>query len=322
MDTVGSYSLVAVAMNRYDKIFITGHRGLVGSALVRELQTQGYENLYTVSREDVDLTDPVQVKWYFSCIKPEWVFHCAARVGGIKDNIAHPLEFLRENSIIQENVLHNASEYWVKKLLFLGSSCIYPRDCPQPIKEEYLLTGPFEKAVEAYGLAKVGGVKLCEYYRQELGCNFIAAMPCNVFGPSDNFDPQTAHIVPGLIARMHAAKVAGEPEFKVWGDGSARRELIYSDDLAKALILIMQTYDGPGHINAGSGLEYSVAEIAQLVRVVVGYAGALVPEQSEPTGTPRKIMDNSKLKALGWGPSFCIVDALRRTYADFLKKSS
>lgn len=309
-------------MNRDSKIFITGHRGLVGSALVRELQMRGYSNLFTVSRNEVDLTDPVKTKWFFSCITPDYVFHCAARVGGIKDNIAHPLEFFLDNVRIQENVIINSAFYDVKKLLFLGSSCVYPRDCPKPIVENSLLTGPFEKAVEAYGLAKVCGIKLCEFYKQELLCNFIAAMPCNVFGPSDNFDPQTAHVVPGLIARMHAAKVAGEPEFKVWGDGSARRELIFSDDLAKALILIMEKYDGPGHINAGSGLEYSVSEIAQLVRAVVGYEGALVPEQSEPTGTPRKLMDNSKLAALGWQPSFCIVDALRRTYDDFLKKSS
>lgn len=308
-------------MNKDSKIFITGHKGLVGSALVRELLTRGYENLYMVGRDTVDLMDPVQVKWYFSCVEPQWVFHCAARVGGIKANVAHPVEFFLENSIIQQNVFQNAADYGAKKLLFLGSSCIYPRDCPQPIKEEYLLTGAFEKAVEAYGLAKVGGVKLCEYYRRELDCNFVAAMPCNVFGINDNFDPQTAHIVPGLIARMHAAKQKGELVFQVWGDGSARRELIYSDDLAKALILIMEKYDGPEHINAGSGLEYSVSEIAQLVRAVVGYEGALTSAQSEPTGTPRKLMDNSKLKALGWEPTTCVIDALRRTYEDFLRVS-
>lgn len=309
-------------MNKDSKIFITGHRGLVGSALLRELLAQGYTNILTTPRSELDLTDPVAVRWYFSCTQPEYVFHCAARVGGIKDNIKHPLSFFVENIKIQNNVFENAANYGVKKLLFLGSSCIYPRDCPQPIKESYLLTGPFEKAVEAYGLAKASGVKLCEWYRQEQGRRFISAMPCNVFGPNDNFNPHTAHVVPGLIARMHAAKLARETEFKVWGDGSARRELIYSDDLAKALILIMEEYDGPEHINAGSGLEFSIAEIAQLVRAVVGYEGAIISEPTEPTGTPRKLMDNSKLVALGWGLSFCIVDALRRTYDDFLKKST
>lgn len=309
-------------MKKDAKIFITGHRGLVGSALLRELLAQGYKNLHVVGREQVDLTDPVETKWYFSSLRPAYIFHCAARVGGIKANIDFPIEFFLENIKIQNNVLENAAEYGVKKLLFLGSSCIYPRDCPKPIQERSLLTGAFEKAVEAYGLAKVCGVKLCQWYRQEQGRLFISAMPCNVFGPNDNFNVHTAHVVPGLIARMHDAKQKGELVFQVWGDGSARRELIYSDDLAKALITIMEKYDGPEHINAGSGLEYSVAEIAQLVRAVIGYEGALTSAQSEPTGTPRKLMDNSKLKALGWGPSFCIVDALRRTYDDFLKKSS
>lgn len=308
-------------MKKDAKIFVTGHRGLVGSALLRELLAQGYTNILTAPRCKVDLTNPVETKWYFSCVRPDFVFHCAARVGGIKANIDFPIEFFLENIKIQNNVLENAGEYGVKKLLFLGSSCIYPRDCPQPIKEEYLLMGAFEKAVEAYGLAKVCGVKLCRWYRQEQGRLFISAMPCNVFGVNDNFNVHTAHIVPGLLARMHAAKTKGEPVFQVWGDGSARRELIYSDDLAKALILIMEKYEGPEHINAGSGLEYSVAEIAQMVRAVVGYEGALTFAQSEPTGTPRKLMDNSKLKALGWGLSFCLVDALRRTYADFLDRA-
>lgn len=308
-------------MKKDAKIFITGHRGLMGSALIRELLAQGYENLYMVGRDSVDLRDPAQTKWYFSCVRPEHVFHCAARVGGIKANIDFPIEFFLENIKIQNNVIENAAEYGVRKLLFLGSSCIYPHDCPQPIKEEYLLTGAFEKVVEAYGLAKTCGVKLCRWYRQEQGRNFVAAMPCNVFGINDNFNVHTAHIVPGLIARMHAAMTKGEPVFQVWGDGSARRELIYSDDLAKALITIMEKYDGPEHINAGSTIEYSVAEIAQLVREVVGYEGALTFAQSEPTGTPRKLMDNSKLRALGWEPQVGIVAALRRTYADFLDRA-
>lgn len=306
-------------MNKDSKIFITGHQGLVGYALLRELLARGYTNILTTPRSEVDLTDPVAVRWYFSCTEPDYVFHCAARVGGIKDNIEHPLSFFLENIKIQDNVLENASVYEVKKLLFLGSSCIYPRDCPQPIKEEYLLTGPFEKAVEAYGLAKVGGVKLCEWYRQERGCNFIAALPCNLYGINDDFNPHTAHIVPGMMARMHAAKLEDQIGFEVWGDGSARRELLFADDLACALILIMEKYDGPEHINAGSGLEYSVAEIAQLIKEIIGYQGALIPAPGQPTGTPRKLMDNSKLRSLGWEPQVGIKVALDRTYGDFLK---
>lgn len=308
-------------MDKGDRIFITGHLGLVGSALLRELLARGYTNILTTPRSELDLTDPVAVKWYFSCTEPEYVFHCAARVGGIKDNIEHPLEFFLENTKIQNNVFENASVYEVKKLLFLGSSCIYPRDCPQPIKEEYLLTGPFERAVEAYGLAKVGGVKLCEYYRREWGCNFVAALPCNLFGPADDFNPHTAHIVPGMMARMFEAKISDQIGFEVWGDGSARRELLFSEDLARALIIIMEKYDGPEHINAGSGLEYTVAEIAHLIRCTIGYQGALIPSPGQPTGTPRKILDNSKLFALGWRPQVGIKEALDRTFSYFLKNS-
>lgn len=305
-------------MNFDSRIFITGHLGLVGSALLRELVGAGHTNILTTPRSEVDLSDPVQTKWYFSCTQPEYVFHCAARVGGLKDNIAHPLSFYLDNVKIQNNVFENAAEYGVKKLLFLGSSCIYPRDCPKPIKESSLLTGPFESAVEAYGLAKASGVRLCEWFRQERGCNFVAAMPCNLYGPDDDFNPQTAHIIPGLMARMHAAKHARETSFKVWGNGSARRELLFSEDLARALILIMERYDGPEHINAGSGLEFSVAEIAQLVRAVVGYEGKLVSDTTEPTGALTKAMDNSKLFSLGWRPQVGIVEALTRTYKYFL----
>lgn len=306
-------------MNKDSKIFITGHQGLVGSALLRELLARGYTNILTTPRSEVDLTDPVAVRWWFSCLEPEYIFHCAARVGGIKENIENPLSFFMENIKIQSNIFENAADYGAKKLLFLGSSCIYPRDCPQPIKESYLLTGPFEKAVEAYGLAKVSGVKLCEWFRQARGCDFIACLPCNLYGPSDDFNPHTAHIVPGLIARMYDAKITDQIGFEVWGDGSARRELLFSEDLAHALILIMEKHNGPEPVNAGSSLEYSVAEIAQLVKETVGYRGALIPSPGQPTGTPRKLLDNSKLRALGWEPKVGIREALDRTFSYFLK---
>lgn len=311
-------------MNRYDKIFITGHRGLVGSALVRELQAQGYENLYTVSRVNVDLTDPVQTKWYFSCIAPEYVFHCAARVGGIKDNIENPLSMFLDNLNIQNNVITNAANYGAKKLLFLGSSCIYPADCPRPLKEEYLLTGPFEEAVEPYGLAKMMGVKLCQIYRQERGCNFISALPCNLFGINDRIDEESSHIVPGLLLRMRKARREKGP-FKVWGREDARRELLFADDLAKALIFLMKEYNDIEPINTGSGREFSVKEIAEQCASVVDYRGPLVFDSAAPVGTLHKCLDNSKLFSLGWEPSTPHMEALALTYADMsqqLKKKS
>lgn len=303
-------------MNKDSKIFVTGHKGLVGSALIRELQLRGYYNLFTTPRCEVDLTNSIETQWYFSCVRPEYVFHCAARVGGIKANVENRLSFFLENSIMQQNVFRYAAQYGVKRLLFLGSSCIYPSDAPKPLKEEYLLTGPFEPAVEAYGLAKVCGVKLCQYYRQDRGCDFLAALPCNIFGKGERLDEQHAHLVTGLFLRMHRAKLENSPTFKVWGDGSARRELLFSEDLARALITIMADYTGAGPINAGSGLELSIAEIAQMVRAVVAYEGALVSESSEPTGAVHKRMDNTKLFNLGWSPQVGIMEALKLTYED------
>lgn len=302
-------------MKLTDKIFVTGGAGLVGSAIVRRLGTIGYTNILTAPRSELDLSGPDAVRWFFSCHKPDYVFHCAARVGGIQDNIDHPLEFLTENLDIQKNVFSNAAEYGVKRLIFLGSSCIYPRVCPQPIKEEYLLTGPFEKAVEAYGLAKVCGVKMCEYY-QKLGHDFIAAMPCNIFGLGDSLDEVNAHVIPGLMLRMHKAKVENAPTFTVWGDGSAKREFLFADDLANALILVMRDFQSTGPINTGSGEEISIEELSRIMAFVVGYPGKIVFDDSKPVGTPRKILDNSQLRVLGWLPQVDFRSAIEATYRD------
>lgn len=300
------------------KIFVAGHRGLVGSALVRELTAQGYTNLIKLPRDSVDLEDPVAVKWAFSVHEPAYVFLCAAYVGGICANIDHPVDFFRRNIAIQNNVILSAAHYKVKKLVFLGSSCIYPRDCPQPIKEEYLLTGPLEKSNEAYALAKISGVKLCQWLRQERGCNFVSAMPCNLYGPDDNFDPRNAHIIPGLLARMHAAKEKNAPEFDVWGRADTLREYLYSEDLARALIVVMNHYNDPEPINTGSSFEMSVEELARTIAKVIGYYGQLRFDASMPAGTPRKLLDNQKLINLGWSRRVGFVTSLRLTYEWYL----
>lgn len=302
------------------KILVTGSRGLVGSAVMRRLFSLGYTNVIEAESDDgrIDLRDPQRVNWFFSCHEPEYVFHCAARVGGIKGNAENQRIFLTDNLAIQNNVLMNAAEYNTKKLVFLGSSCIYPRDCPQPIKEEYLLAGPLEKTNEGYALAKIAGLKLCEYLRQERGCNFVTVMPCNLFGPNDNFDAHAGHVVPGMMARMHSAKVTGQNTFGIWGDGTATRELMYSDELADALMTVMDLYDELEPINAGSGREMTMLEIAQEIAFAVRYDGTLIFDPSQPSGTPRKILDSSRLRALGWKPDVATAWPLQKTYEHFL----
>lgn len=306
-------------MNKDSKILVTGINGLVGSAVVRELQNQGHTNLILLPRSQLDLEDPVAVKWAFSVHEPEFVFHCAAYVGGIRANIDHPVDFFCRNIAIQNNVILNAAKYQTKKLLFLGSSCIYPRDCEQPIKESALLTGPLEKSNEPYAIAKIAGLKLCQYLWQERGCCFVSAMPCNLYGSGDLFDPHNAHIIPGLLARIHAAKELGAPVFDVWGRADTLREYLYSDDLARALITVMQEYNDPEPINTGSGFELSVQELARYIAGVVGYSGELFFNANIPAGTPRKLLDNTKLFNLGWKPQVDFRRSLELTYEFYLQ---
>lgn len=303
-------------MEKNAKILVLGARGLVGSAIVQELRAQGYHNIYQPGRTEVDLTDEVTVRWLFSVHRPEYVFFAAAKVGGISDNASDKVGFLAENLRIELNVITAAAEYAVKKLLFVATSCIYPRDCPQPIREEYLMTGPLERTTEAYSIAKIAGIRLCQYYREQLRHDFVVAVPCNIFGERDNFNERTAHCLPGLMARIHRAKVTGAPEVVVWGDGTAQREFLFAPDLARALILVMERYSSGEPINTGSGFELSIKDLATvLAEKVIGYRGRLVFDTGELTGTPRKVLESSKLRALGWRPEIPFIEALRATYS-------
>lgn len=308
-------------MNRTSKIYVAGSNGLVGSAVVRLLKSRGFENILTTSRcgsSPIDLRNLEQVRWWFSCHEPDYVINAAARVGGIKDNIKHPLAFFEDNIAIQQNIFRESNRYGVRKLLFLGSNCIYPRDCPIPIQEHDLLSGRLESTNEPYALAKIAGVKLCQWYRKERGCNFVSAMPCNLYGPGDRFDMDNGHLIPSMMARMNLAKVPRDPQFKVWGDGTAQRELLFSDDLARALLTIMAIYNEPEPINVGSGQEYSIAEIARHVAWATDYKGEVVFDKTQPVGTFRKLLDNSKIFNLGWRPETNLAEGLRLTYQDFL----
>lgn len=304
-------------MNITSKILVTGSRGLVGSALVRRLKANGFQNILQWRRDEVDLTDPIVTRWAFSVHQPDYVFHCAARVGGIQDNRDNPTAFLMDNLRIQENVLMNAADYAVRKLVFLGSSCVYPHNAKQPIHESSLLTGAFTPDVEAYGLAKVCGIRLCQYLRKERGCNFVSTMPCNIFGPSDNFDPVTAHVVPGMMARMHWAKLSKDPQVSVWGLGCVRREHFFSDDLADALILVMEKYEDLEPINVGSGFELDMETLANAIAATVNYTGKILFDHDRPVGVVRKILDNSKLDALGYVRATSFSKALATTYNSF-----
>jgi len=302
-------------MDRDAKIYVAGHQGLVGSAIWRRLEQAGFRNLIGRGSQQLDLRDQTAVKTFFSEVRPDYVFLVAARVGGIRANSTYPAEFIYDNLMIQTNVLHQAYLHGVKKLLFLGSSCIYPKFAPQPLKEEYLLTGKLEPTNEPYAVAKIAGITMCQAYRRQYGAPFFAAMPTNLYGPGDNFDPLDSHVIPGLLQRLHRAKVQGAEEVSIWGTGTPRREFLYIDDLADACLFLMEHYEEPEIINVGVGEDLSIAELARLVARVVGFQGRLTFDPSYPDGTPRKLLDVSRLTSRGWRAQTSLEDGLRKTYA-------
>jgi len=300
-------------------VYVAGHRGLVGSAIWRCLQEAGFKRLVGRTRAELDLLDAAAVGDFYRREQPEYVFVAAATVGGILANSGQPVNFLYENLVIQNNLIHGAWEFGVKKLLFLGSSCIYPKHAPQPLKEESLLTGPLEPTNQWYAVAKIAGIKLCEAYRRQYGRNFISAMPTNMYGPNDNYDLQSSHVLPALIHRFHAAKTSRAPSVTCWGSGSPLREFLYADDLAAGCLFLMENFDEELFINIGSGSEITVHDLANLVKQIVGYPGEIIWDKSKPDGTPRKIMDSSRLFALGWRPKIGLETGIRLAYEDFCK---
>lgn len=305
-------------MNHRDRVYVAGHRGLVGSAFVRRLKAEGYNQLLTQSRVELDLTDRPAVNRFFAMQKPQYVFLAAAKVGGIVANNTYPADFIRENLAIQLNVIDAAHRSGVEKLLFLGSSCIYPKHAPQPMKEEHLLTGQLEPTNEAYAVAKIAGVKMCQAYAQQHGDRFISVMPTNLYGPNDNFDLQTSHVLPALIRKFHEAKIRDENSVVLWGTGTPRREFLHVDDLVDACLFLMNEYDDPSLVNVGTGCDISIDELALLVADVVGFNGQIEHDTSVPDGTPRKLLDVSRLSGLGWTASIELDDGIRRTYQWFL----
>ncbi|WP_224999917.1 GDP-L-fucose synthase [Cesiribacter sp. SM1] len=306
-------------MNKNSKIYVAGHRGMVGSAIYRALKKEGYHNLLTRSSSKVDLRNQVAVDKFFEEEKPEYVFLAAAKVGGIMANNTYRAEFLYDNLMIEANVIHAAYQHGVKKLCFLGSSCIYPKLAPQPLKEEYLLTGTLEQTNEPYAIAKIAGIKLCEAYRDQYGCNFISVMPTNLYGYGDNYHPENSHVLPALIRRFHEAKEAGLSEVVVWGTGTPKREFLFADDLAEACLFLMEHYNEKELVNIGTGEDISIGELAALVSDIVGYAGEIKFDTTKPDGTPRKLMDVSKLHALGWKHKTDLRAGIALAYEDFLQ---
>jgi GDP-L-fucose synthase len=304
-------------MNESDKIFVAGHLGMLGSAMMRRLQAEGFSNIVTRDRSELDLADDSAVAKFLAAERPTIVIVAAARVGGIKANNDFPVEFLLENLGIQNNVIRSAYESGVRKLLFVGSACIYPKFAPQPIPETSLLDGPLEPTNEAYAIAKIAGIKLCQAYSREYGANFISAMPTNLYGPNDNFDLETSHVLPALMRKAHEAKVRKDQKLIVWGTGKPRREFLHVDDLASACVLIIEKYDSPEIINLGCGEDISIRELAELICDVVGFEGELAWDTTKPDGTPRRLLDVTKLRALGWKPAIPLRDGIARTYEWF-----
>ena len=306
-------------MGHHARIFVAGSRGLVGSAIVRRLEAAGETRILTVTRDQLDLRDQAAVNYWFRANRPEFVYLVAGTVGGIFANSSRPAEFIYDNMLIHATVVHAAHVYGVKKLLYLGSSCIYPRLAPQPMKEEHLLTGLLEPTNEPYAVAKIAGIKLCEAYRRQYGSNFISAMPTNLYGPNDNFDLTQSHVLPALIRKFHDAKVAGGTEVAIWGTGSPRREFLHVDDLADACVFLMEHYDEASHINVGTGEDLSIRELAEVLKDVIHPAATLRFDASKPDGAPRKLLDVSRLHALGWRHRIALREGLATTYAWFLQ---
>lgn len=308
------------------KIFVAGHRGLVGSAIVRALQRAGYRNLVLRTRQELDLLDQKAVSRFMGSVRPDYIFIAAAKVGGILANNTYRAEFIYQNLMLSANIVHAAHEAGVGRLMYLGSSCIYPRDCPQPMSEEHLMTGPLEPTNEPYAIAKIAGIKMCESYNRQYGTQYVAAMPTNLYGPGDNYDLQTSHVLPALIRKIHEAKVAGAPAVTIWGTGKPRRELLFCDDLADACVFLMERHDDllqrcAGHaplINVGYGEDLAIAEIAELVREVVGYQGGFQYDADKPDGMPVKRLDISRLLAMGWLPKHSLREGIRAAYQDYL----
>ena len=306
-------------MNKQDKIYVAGHRGMVGSAVVRRLEKDGFTNIVTRVSKELDLTEQQAVRDFFAQEKPAYVVLAAAKVGGIHANNTYRAQFLYENLMIQNNVIHASHEQGVKKLLFLGSSCIYPKLAPQPLKEESLLTGPLEPTNEPYAIAKIAGVKMAESYRRQYGDNYISAMPTNLYGPNDNYDLNNSHVLPALIRKFHTAKVKGEPNVTVWGSGSPRREFLHVDDLADACLFLLKNYNEELFVNVGTGEDLTIRELAELIKDVVGFEGELVWDSSKPDGTPRKLMDVGRLHAMGWKHKIGLREGITAVYAEFAK---
>lgn len=315
-------------MDKISKIFVAGHKGLVGSAIVRKLKNDGYKNLILKTRQELDLRDKEAVENFFKVEQPEYVFLAAAKVGGIQANNTYPADFIVQNIEIETNVITSALQVGVKRLLFLGSSCIYPRECPQPIKEEYLLTGPLEPTNEPYAIAKIAGIKMCESINRQYGTDFRSLMPTNLYGPGDNFHPENSHVIPGLLRRFHEAKVRGDKDVKVWGSGRPRREFMHVDDLASACVYIMNLdkdiYDNftqpmLSHVNVGTGKDCTIKELAETIAKVVGFDGEICFDTSKPDGTPQKLLDISRISALGWSAKISMEEGLKHTYQWFLE---